>query len=68
MEYGVPLLQKAGIKLGSVGKAAGKKVLGTVAKELLGGYLKWKAAELAYKGVASFVRSRKKKKNREDSL
>ncbi len=56
----MPVLQKAGIKIGSIGKDIGKKVVVSTAKEILGGYLKWKAAELAYKGLALFLKSRRK--------
>lgn len=37
-------------------------VLTSVAREVLGSYLKWKALELSYKGVSLVVKKRKKKK------
>ena len=63
MEYVAPLLQKACVKIGSAGKEVGKKMFRSVAKEVLGGYLKWKAAELSYKAIAHLISSRKKKKH-----
>lgn len=40
----------------------GGNMLGVAAKEVIGGYLKWKAIELSYKGVTLIVRKQKKKK------
>lgn len=37
-------------------------VLASVAKEVVGSYLKWKALELSYKGISLVVKKRKKKK------
>ena len=37
-------------------------VLKSVAKEVVGNYLKWKALELSYKGISLVVKKRKKKK------
>ncbi|MBX2905958.1 MAG: hypothetical protein KF744_07975 [Taibaiella sp.] len=37
-------------------------VLTSVAKEVLGNYLKWKALELSYKGISLVVKKRKKEK------
>lgn len=37
-------------------------VLASVAKEVLGSYLKWKVLELSYKGISLVVKKRKKKK------
>jgi len=43
------------------GKKIRDKVILPVAKELLGGYLKWKAAELGFKAAKHFVKKKKKK-------
>jgi len=59
----MPFLQKTGTKIGSVGKDIGKKVVVSVAKEVLGGYLKWKAVEWSLKGLLHFIKSRKKNKD-----
>ncbi|MCF8451063.1 MAG: hypothetical protein K9G49_14415, partial [Taibaiella sp.] len=40
----------------------GGNMLGTAAREVIGGYLKWKAIELSYKGVTLIIRKQKKKK------
>jgi len=40
----------------------GGNFLGAAAKEVIGGYLKWKAIELSYKGVTLIIRKQKKKK------
>jgi hypothetical protein len=40
----------------------GGNILGAAAKEVIGGYLKWKAIELSYKGVTLIIRKQKKKK------
>lgn len=45
-----PLMQKGG------------NILKGAAKELVGGYLKWKAIELTYKGVTLIVKRQKRKK------
>jgi hypothetical protein len=38
-----------------------KKILFSAGKEILSGYAKWEAAELALRGLRLFIRSRKKK-------
>lgn len=55
--------------LGSTKKKKDKKsskrgsgLIGTVAKEFLGGYLKWKAVELSFKGIKMVISKQKKKK------
>ena len=45
-----PILQKGG------------SILKDAAKEMIGGYLKWKALELTYKGVTLIVKRQKRKK------
>jgi hypothetical protein len=40
----------------------GGNALGSAAKELIFGYLKWKAVELSYKGVKLIISNKKKKK------
>ena len=45
-----PILQKGGT------------VLKSAAKEMIGGYLKWKAIELTYKGITLIVKRQKRKK------
>lgn len=42
-----------------------KKVLGNVAKEFAGGYLKWKGIELGYRFIKRYIVSRKKKHEEE---
>lgn len=54
MNIGGPLLSMA------TGKAK-NKILKTVAKEFLGGYVKWKAVELGYRAVKMAVNKAKKK-------
>lgn len=51
LSLGAPLLKKTG-------KSAGKTAF-TVAKELIGGYAKWKAIELGYRWVRRMVKKRK---------
>lgn len=56
-----------GSKLGSSGVGAvigkkGKNIALKLAKEVVGGYLKWKAIELGYKGAKHLVKKRKEKK------
>ena len=41
---------------------SGKSVLGVVAREFIGGYLKWKAIELSYKGIRLIIKARREKK------
>lgn len=55
--------------LGSAKKKKNKKgstgvsgMLGSIAKEFLGGYLKWKAVELSFKGIKMVISKQKKKK------
>jgi len=54
---------------GPIAGLAGKKLRNNVilplAKEVVGGYLKWKAAELSVKAVKHFLKARKEKKNKE---
>ena len=38
------------------------KLAGGAAKEIIGGYLKWKAVELGFRGIRYFISTRKKKK------
>jgi len=40
----------------------GGTVLKSAAKEMIGGYLKWKAIELTYKGITLIVKRQKRKK------
>ena len=44
------------------GQKKGKNVVKKVAFEVIGGYLKWKAIELSYKGINHFIKKRKEKK------
>jgi hypothetical protein len=66
MKFGAPLLRKlggaVGTAVGGAGKKAGKNAFRWVTKEVLGGYLKWKAIELSYDGIKHVIESRKKKK------
>jgi hypothetical protein len=39
-----------------------KNVLGSLAVEFIGGYLKWKAIELSYKGIKLIIKKNKEKK------
>lgn len=48
----LPLLDIAGIKLE-------KKLLTSVSKEVLGGYIKWKAIEIGMSALSSYLSSRK---------
>jgi hypothetical protein len=54
MTLGLPLLKIFGLK-------AGKSVFGNVAKEMLGGYIKWKLVEISYKTALRFIRSKQHK-------
>ena len=47
------------------GKKIRNSILMPVAKELVGGYLKWKAAELSFKTAKHFMKKKKEKKNKE---
>ena len=40
----------------------GKSILKTAAIEVIGGYLKWKAIELSYKGISHLIKKRKEKR------
>ena len=42
-------------------KQKGKNLLKTVAFEFIGGYLKWKAIELSYKGIRHLIKKRKER-------
>jgi len=61
MKLGAPLLRKLGGTVGGAGKKAGKNAFRWVTKEVLMGYLKWKAIELSYDGIKHVIESRKKK-------
>lgn len=43
-------------------KKKSKDLLKTVAKEFIGGYLKWKAIELSYKGIRYMIKKKKEAK------
>ena len=43
-------------------KKSGKNILRTVAVEVIGSYLKWKAVELSYKGLRHLVKKRQEKR------
>jgi len=47
----------------SEGGKKSKSTIKTVAFEVIGGYLKWKAIELSYKGIAHLIKKRKEKKS-----
>jgi hypothetical protein len=51
---GRPLLFKAG-------KMLPKKALLRFGTELIGGYIKWKAVELGYRGVRAYLKARRRK-------
>lgn len=55
------LLNLAGPLLSIATGKAQSKILKTVAKELFGGYIKWKAVELGYRAVRMAVNKAKKK-------
>ncbi len=55
MTLGLPLLKMAG-------RRVKRNVLLNIGKELLGGYLKYKAAELGFKGVKNYVKSKQEEK------
>lgn len=46
-------------------KARATKLVTGATKEIMGGYLKWKAIELSFNGVSYLLRNRKKKKTDE---
>lgn len=53
-----------GDKAGDLGAAIGKKgknIALKLAKEVIGGYLKWKAIELGYKGIRQLLKKTKEK-------
>jgi hypothetical protein len=45
----------------SAAKKKRKNILISVAKDVIGGYLKWKAIELSFKGIKHLLKVRKKK-------
>ena len=49
-------------KTGVPGEKQTKNVIKSVAVEIIGGYLKWKAIELSYKGVRYLIAKNKEKK------
>ena len=57
--------QKKSIQADPVEK---KNILLPIAKEFIGGYLKWKAIELSYKGIKIIVKKRKQRKEAEQQL
>ena len=46
----------------SEGKKKGRSPLKAAAFEFIGGYLKWKAIELSYKGIRQLIKKRQEKK------
>lgn len=54
MAIGMPLLNIAGIRLE-------KKLIKTVGKELLFGYLKWKAVEIGLRTTSTFIEQKRNK-------
>jgi hypothetical protein len=44
-----------------LGRKAGKSIIKPLAKELLGGYVKWKIIEISYKTALRFIRSKQHK-------
>ena len=70
-DYVLPIVMKRaassksddGSKERSMGSKAGK-IAKKVAWEVLGGYLKWKAVELSYKGIRYLVKTQKAKKEK----
>jgi len=47
--------------LSLLGRKAGKGIIKPVAKEVLGGYVKWKLIEIGYKTALRFIRSKQHK-------
>ena len=45
------------------GAKKGKNLVMRVAIEVIGGYLKWKAIELSYKGISQLIKKRKEKRS-----
>jgi hypothetical protein len=43
-------------------KKSGKNIFKSLAVEVIGGYLKWKAVELSYKGIRRIIKNRRKDK------
>jgi hypothetical protein len=56
----LPVVKKYGFQAGKAGAKVGYKIL----KEVVIGYLKWKAIELSVKGAAQLVKNQKEKKKR----
>jgi len=46
-------------------KKKNKSLLNSIAKEFIGGYLKWKAVELSFKGIKYIIKSHREKKEQE---
>ena len=57
--------KKAAKKNIEAAEAEKKSILLPIAKEFIGGYLKWKAIELSYKGIKKLVNKRKLRKEAE---
>lgn len=64
-EMGDVLKIVGGPIVGLAGKKLRNNVVLPVAKELVGGYLKWKAAELSIKAARHFIKAKKEKKHKE---
>lgn len=47
--------------MGVLGRKAGKGIIKPLAKEILGGYVKWKLIEISYKTAVRFIRSKQHK-------
>jgi len=56
----------SGDNAGAQLKKRGKSLLKSFAKEFIGGYLKWKAIELTFKGIRHIIRSKAKDQQSED--
>ena len=54
-------LSLLGPLLNVLGRKAGKGILKPLAKEVLGGYVKWKLIEISYKTALRFIRSKQHK-------
>lgn len=63
----LPAVKKYGFKAGKTVGKAGAGIGFKLAKELLGGYLKWKAIELGIKGASKLVKAQKEKKKRKQA-
>lgn len=57
------VMSLAGPALGLLGDKIEKHTIKKIAKEFLGGYVKWKAIELAYAGIKVLIEKNKKKDN-----